>query len=62
MIRDLIGCGFFFTAYDYTLRYFTPNGLTRDMVKWYGVLAAGRFSGIAYWSCSYPIDFIKTRM
>ena len=58
MIRDLIGCGFFFTAYDYTLRYITPNGLTRDMVKWYGVLAAG----MAYWSCSYPIDFIKTRM
>jgi solute carrier family 25 carnitine/acylcarnitine transporter 20/29 len=62
MMRDTIGCGLFFMAYDLGLRASTPPGKTRKEVPSSGVLVAAMGAGIGYWSISYPIDIVKTRI
>lgn len=62
MTRDIIGCGAFFTLYEQTLQFFTPEYQTRRDVSRKGVLIAGLLAGSGYWTISYPIDVLKTRL
>lgn len=52
----------FFTCYEMTLKNFTPEGKTRKDVSRSGTLLAGVAAGAGYWTLSYPLDFLKTRM
>ncbi|KAM3134198.1 hypothetical protein pb186bvf_013716 [Paramecium bursaria] len=61
IIRDGVGCGFFFLSQSVVLQYFTPKGLTRHDASQIGILFSSISAGVGYWVIGYPIDIIKTR-
>lgn len=54
-LRETIGCGFYFSVYDYALSRQEEIGSAKLMV-------AGGLAGVSFWSAIFPIDCIKTRM
>jgi solute carrier family 25 carnitine/acylcarnitine transporter 20/29 len=53
-LREVIGCGFYFSVYDMALSN-QDNGSLKLML-------AGALAGVSFWSVIYPFDCIKTRM
>lgn len=54
-LREGIGCGFYFSVYEFALSSHRDLGSVQLML-------AGGLAGISFWSVIFPIDCIKTRM
>lgn len=62
VIRDSIGCGAFFLAYEIALstipRYTGTSSDARPTI--FTTMGAGSMAGLAYWGVSMPLDSLKT--
>jgi solute carrier family 25 carnitine/acylcarnitine transporter 20/29 len=55
-VRDAVGYGFYFGAYEGVKRLFPkPDGNA-------AILVAGGVAGCATWASVYPLDVVKTRV
>jgi len=58
--REMPGNAVYFMAYETVSKWLTPaNGQPAPV---YAVLAGGGSAGVAYWSCIYPFDMVKSRI
>ena len=57
IIRDSIGYGFYFLAYDGLV-----DRLSQSVGSTMGILLAGGFAGCISWFSIFPLDTVKTRM
>lgn len=63
-IRDGVGYGFYFLAYEYTCNAWTrllpdASGCTSEQSR---TLVCGGLAGVATWTSVFPLDVIKTRV
>lgn len=58
-MRDLPGCYVYYSSYEATLLYFSPN---RNDASLSHYLTAGSAAGLGYWTYAYPFDTIKTKV
>ena len=61
MVREGVGCGFYFLAFQSIIRFFLPEGLSfHDAPPWIHFLGGG-CAGVAFWTSTYPVDAVKTK-
>lgn len=58
--RELPGNAAWFATYEFVKKQFIPVGGTRDDVPSAGLLLAGAFAGMAYWTANFPFDTVKS--
>lgn len=59
ILRDSIGCGFFFAAMAYSQEQLTPAGSNRPPQTTV-VIFSGALAGVSFWLWALPIDTMKT--
>ncbi|KAK4194470.1 putative mitochondrial ornithine transporter [Triangularia verruculosa] len=66
VLRDAIGYGFYFLAYEYSSRfynkYFHGTGKGRGETTTGRALVCGGVAGVATWVSIFPLDVLKTRL
>jgi len=58
--REMPGSAAYFIAYETVSKWMTPADGQPAPV--YAVLVGGGSAGVAYWSCIYPFDLVKSRI
>jgi solute carrier family 25 (mitochondrial carnitine/acylcarnitine transporter), member 20/29 len=62
-VRDSVGYGFYFSAYELSRRLFSSQSReARTQAADFDVLVSGGIAGIMTWASIYPLDVIKTRI
>ncbi|KAL6050302.1 Mitochondrial basic amino acids transporter [Balamuthia mandrillaris] len=61
-LRDIPSYAFYFWSYEATRRYLTSDGASISQLSHLGQLFAGGVGGMACWTCSFPMDVVKTRL
>jgi hypothetical protein len=56
VLRDSIGCGFFFVAMSWSQHILSPDELPTFPV----VVCSGAFAGVSFWLWALPVDTMKT--
>lgn len=59
-MRETPSFGVYFYVYEYLCRRWTEGSNKTPNFQW--TLLAGGLSGMASWSCTYPVDVIKSRI
>ena len=59
ILRDSVGCGFFFVAMAYSQEQLTPEGSNRSPNKAV-VILSGALAGVSFWLWALPVDTMKT--
>lgn len=63
LLRESLGYGIYFLAYEKLMQYeMTRKGIRRDQVNPANAVLFGAAAGYALWAVIYPIDMIKSRM
>ncbi|KAK7200435.1 mitochondrial carrier protein [Novymonas esmeraldas] len=61
MVREAVGCGLYFLAFQSVIRHFLTAGQTfHDAPAWVHFLGGG-CAGVAFWTSTYPVDVVKTK-
>ncbi|KAG5476884.1 hypothetical protein LSCM1_05216 [Leishmania martiniquensis] len=61
MMREAIGCGFYFLAFQSVIRPFLSEGqMFHEAPAWVHFLGGG-CAGVAFWTTTYPVDAVKTK-
>lgn len=61
MVREAVGCGFYFLAFQSVTRHFLKEGQSfHEAPPWVHFLGGG-CAGVAFWSSTYPVDAVKTK-
>ena len=60
ILREMIGCGTYFTSYEVLTAYFTPQNEARPGIL--GLLLSGGLTGVITWTVMFPIDVVKSRI
>jgi len=58
--REMPGSAAWFIAYESVSKWLTPAD--DKAAPMYAVIAGGGSAGVAYWSCIYPFDMVKSRI
>lgn len=58
ILRDSIGCGFFFVGMNYSQRYFSQN--EENPPSRLSVVVSGAIAGMSFWVVGLPLDTMKT--
>lgn len=61
MLRESIGCAFYFVTFQYLIRLFLKEGESFHDVTPLAHLFGGGCAGVAFWTTTYPIDAVKTK-
>lgn len=61
MLREAIGCAFYFLAFQSVIRYFLKEGQSFHEASPLVHFLGGGCAGVAFWSSTYPIDAVKTK-
>merc|ERR1712232_861836 len=59
VMRDSLGCGFFFVSYEIAKRFFSSVCSFNDTIV---TLLSGSCAGIGFWVAAAPLDTIKTNI
>uniref|UniRef100_A0A7S2NYG8 Mitochondrial carrier protein n=1 Tax=Leptocylindrus danicus TaxID=163516 RepID=A0A7S2NYG8_9STRA len=59
VMRDSLGCGFFFVSYEVAKRFFSSVSSFNDTIV---TLLSGSCAGIGFWVAAAPLDTIKTNI
>ncbi|WVQ72121.1 hypothetical protein IAR50_001666 [Cryptococcus sp. DSM 104548] len=63
MLRDGVGCGFYFLAYEGLVqRHIKTTGLKREEISPIWAVTYGAAAGYALWFSIYPVDVIKSKL
>ncbi|CAJ1013672.1 putative Mitochondrial carrier protein [Leishmania utingensis] len=61
MVREAVGCAFYFLAFQYVIRLFLSEGQRfHEAPPWVHFLGGG-CAGVAFWTSTYPVDAVKTK-
>ncbi|KAG5477411.1 hypothetical protein CUR178_05114 [Leishmania enriettii] len=61
MMREAVGCGFYFLAFQSVIRPFLSDGqMFHEAPAWVHFLGGG-CAGVAFWTSTYPVDAVKTK-
>mmetsp|Transcript_29951 Transcript_29951/g.62623 ORF Transcript_29951/g.62623 Transcript_29951/m.62623 type:complete len:127 (+) Transcript_29951:267-647(+) len=60
VLRDSVGCGFFFLAMAYTREQLTPAHSDGLPPKTPVLVASGIMAGVSFWLWGLPVDTMKT--
>lgn len=59
----MIGSSFYYAAYESTVRQICKyREVSRGQANYIDYLLAGSIAGLSYWTVSYPIDVVKTKI
>lgn len=61
MLRESIGCAWYFVTFQYIVRLFARDGECFHDVSPMAHLLGGGLAGVAFWTSTYPIDAVKTK-
>ncbi|KAG5502749.1 hypothetical protein JKF63_04516 [Porcisia hertigi] len=61
MVREAVGCGFYFLVFQSVIRPFLSEGQRfHEAPAWVHFLGGG-CAGVAFWTTTYPVDAVKTK-
>lgn len=62
-MRETIGSAFYYISYENAVRQICKyQNRQRRFANYSDYLLAGAIAGLSYWTVSYPIDVVKTKM
>lgn len=62
-LRETIGSAFYYACYEASVRQICKlRSLPRRFANYSDYLVAGSMAGLSYWTVSYPLDVIKTKL
>ncbi|OMJ68656.1 hypothetical protein SteCoe_33831 [Stentor coeruleus] len=61
-LRDTIGDTFFYSTYQAVPKYLLGTGDINTEKDIFAIIISGGFAGVAFWTITYPIDLLKSRI